>query len=248
METESRYLLIMACSQRKRPAPSLLPAIERYDGPTFQVLRKFLLERPSEAQWIDTFILSAKFGLIPANHPIPNYDCRMSQQRAQELQAKVVHNFGKILQATSYNELFINLGQNYWQALAGYERLMPPYTRVIIAQGSQGGRQAALRRWLYNNSVGQPPGHRVITPQGKARIRGIEIRLTPEEVLDIARQALTEGYGNPTDYQSAYVMVDGQRVASKWLVSRLTGLPVGSFHTGDARRVLERLGIEVRRV
>ena len=28
---ESRYLLIISCSQRKRPDPKLLPALERYD-------------------------------------------------------------------------------------------------------------------------------------------------------------------------------------------------------------------------
>ncbi|MBI1879340.1 MAG: hypothetical protein HYR94_14175 [Chloroflexi bacterium] len=32
MENKPRYLLIMACSHRKRPDPGLLPAMERYDG------------------------------------------------------------------------------------------------------------------------------------------------------------------------------------------------------------------------
>ena len=248
MENKPRYLLIMACSQRKRPNPGLLPAIERYDGPTFQVLRKFLLENPVEAQSIDTFILSANFGLISANHPTPNYDYRMSQRRAQELQAKVVHDFGQVLQTTCYSKLFINLGQSYWSALTGYEWLVPAKTKMIIAQGSQGGRQAELRRWLYNKSDEQPNGHSVIAPSGKARIRGIGITLPPEQVLELARQALAEGLGDPTNYQSAYVLIDGQRVAPKWLVSQLTGLPVGSFHTGEARRVLERLGVEVRQI
>jgi hypothetical protein len=235
----------MACSQRKRPDPGLLPAIERYDGPTFQVLRKFLLEQPVKAQFIDTFVLSANFGLIPAISQIPNYNYKMSRQRAYELQPKVTFEFGQVLQATPYSELFFNLGQTYWQALAGYERLVPAKTKIITAQGSQGGRQAALRRWVYSNLVDQPNGHPVIAQSGKVRLRGVEITLTTEQVLELARQALVEGCGDPTKYQSSFVVVEGQRVAPKWLVSQLTGLPVGSFHTGDARRVLQQLGIEV---
>lgn len=245
---QPKRLLILACSQRKRPDPGLLPAMERYDGPQFQVLRKFLLEQSTKAQPVDTFILSANFGLISANQPIPNYDYKMSSQRAQELQPQVLCELEQVLQVNHYNELFISLGQNYWQTLAGYERLVPAKTKVVVAQGSQGGRQAALRRWLYNGLAEQPDGHSGVAQSGKARIRGVEITLTLEQILELARQALVEGRGNPTKYQSAYVLVDGQRVAPKWLVNQLTGLPVGSFHTGDARRVLEQLGIEVRSI
>jgi hypothetical protein len=248
MENKPRYLLIMACSQRKRPDPDLLPAIERYDGPIFHVLRKFLLEKSVKAQFVDTFILSANFGLISANRLIPDYDYKMSWQRAQELQPKIIYEFGQVLQANHYSELFINLGENYWKALAGYERSVPVKTKVTISQGSQGRRQGELRRWLYNHLIEQPDNHLAVAQPGKARIRGIEIALTPEQVLDLARQALARGSSNSTSYQSWYVLIDDQRIAPKWLVSQLTGLPVGSFHTGDARRVLQQLGIEVYRV
>lgn len=248
MIPEPKRLLILACSQRKHPDPGLLPAIERYDGPQFGVLRKFLLEQPAKAQLVDTFILSAKFGLISVDQPISNYDYKMSPQRAQALQPKVTSALEQILQTNPYSELFISLGQSYWQALVGYEQLVQSETQVTIAAGSQGGRQAALRRWLYNGLDVQPSDPSLVTQPGKVQIRGKEITLTPEQVLDLARQALAEGCGDSTGYQSAYVLVDGQRVAPKWLVSQLTGLPVGSFHTGDARRVLQQLGIEVRHI
>jgi hypothetical protein len=248
LDHKSKRLLLLACSQRKRPDPGLLPAIERYDGPQFQVLRKFLREQPIEAQSVNTFILSANFGLISVHQPIPNYDYRMSPQRAQELQSEVISELEQVLQANHYHELFISLGQDYWQALAGYEQFVTAETKITIAQGSQGGRQAALRRWLDNGLAGQPKDHSGVAQSGKARIRGIEIALTPEQVLEFARQALVEGSGDPTGYQSVYVLVDGQRVTPKWLVSQLTGLPVGSFHTGDARRVLEQLGVEVKSI
>jgi len=64
MNTVKR-LLILSCSQRKRPDPGLLPAIERYDGPVFQVVRRYLREQPAGSKQLDVFILSARYGLIP---------------------------------------------------------------------------------------------------------------------------------------------------------------------------------------
>jgi hypothetical protein len=60
-----RRLLILACSQRKNPARGKLPAIDRYDGPAFRVLRKY--SRDSAANLPTVLILSAKHGLIAAD-------------------------------------------------------------------------------------------------------------------------------------------------------------------------------------
>ena len=45
--TADHRLLILSCSQRKRPDRVLLPALERYDGPVFRMLRKFLRSCPA---------------------------------------------------------------------------------------------------------------------------------------------------------------------------------------------------------
>lgn len=245
--TANRRLLILSCSQRKRSDPELLPAIERYNGPIFQVLCKYLRENPIEAQTIDIYILSAKFGLIPANKRISNYNYKMTLARAQELQPQVLPIFKRILQEQDYHELFINLGKTYWQTFENYEKVLPVNLKVILAQGSQGRRQADLHKWLYGKLPKQPTYQTRGSQQNKVRIRGIEITLTPKQVLDIARQALAEGRGDSTSYQSWYIMIDEQPVAPKWLVSQLTGLSVSSFHTGEARRVLQQLGFEVKR-
>lgn len=247
MTPEPSRLLIMACSQRKRPDPGLLPAIERYNGPQFQVIHKFLREFPDKADTLSVYILSAKFGLISATKPIPNYDYKMSLERGRDLQFQVLNDFKCLLQNGDYNQLFINLGKNYLEAFVGYEQLIPGNVTVIIAKGSQGRRQAELHDWLYEVLPEQAQSQKKTPQSGKAQIRGIEIMLTPEQIYKLAQKSLIADSDKATIFQSWYVQINDQRVGPKWLVSQLTGLPVNSFHTDDARRVLEKLGIEVRR-
>ncbi len=247
MELESRYLLIIACSQRKRPAPGLLPAIDRYDGPQFGVLRKFISQYPDKVNLLDIYILSAKFGLIPSGQLIPDYDQKMTPKWATELHEQVLNQFGQIAQM-GYDELFISLGETYWLSLVGYEQSLRAKLKVFAAQGSLGRRQAELHHWLYGKIAGEVPHQEKTMPKGKTTLHGVEITLTPEQVLEKGRHALANGNNHAIDYHSWYVWVDGQRVAPKWLVSQITGLSVGSFHTGDARRVLGQLGVEVYKV
>jgi hypothetical protein len=236
-------LLIIACSQRKRSDHQLLPSIERYDGPTFRMVRRFLREQPT-AQ-LDTYILSARFGLIASNHLIPDYDQRMTKMRARQLQPEVIAKLQDILNTQPYQKLCICLGRDYFIALDKYDMLIKPELGLQIATGSLGKKLATLYRWLY----GQPSEafcKQAISLQGKASLKGIEVVMTSTEVLDLARQALAQGKGNPASYQSWYVLVDEQRVSPKWLVSHLTGLSVSEFHSIAARRMLIQLGIEVR--
>ncbi len=71
-QTTDRRLLILGCSQRKRADPGQLPAIERYNGPRYQTLRKYLKQNPDDPP--DVLILSARFCIMAADRPIENYD------------------------------------------------------------------------------------------------------------------------------------------------------------------------------
>lgn len=239
-------LLLLACSQRKRLDPGLLPAVERYDGPTFRVLRRFFRQEPTDAP--DCYVLSAQFGLIPGDHPIPHYDQRMTHHRARELQPDVGAALHALCAAHTYDDLCICMGRTYAEAMAGFNAFIPFAATITIATGTIGKMQAMLRDWLYK----APHAHN--TPvslarqvKGTVRIRGVNVALTTEQVLDTARQALAEGRGEPGRYQAWYVDIDGQRVSPKWLVSQVTGLPVSGFVTDEARRLLVQMGIEVQR-
>ena len=193
---------------------------------------------------LDVYILSAKFGLIPAGKSISNYDRRMTPQRIKELQPLTQPKLKRILNDRQYDELFISMGKAYRQVLVGYEPLIPNNLKVVVSRGVMGRKLAELRNWLHVGVSESPDPQKKVVQQGKAYLRGIEIAHTPKQIMEVARSALTKE-GNIPTYQVWYVQVDGQPMPPKWLVSQLTGLPVNAFHTNEAKRVLQQLGIEV---
>jgi hypothetical protein len=66
--------------------------------------------------------------------------------------------------------------------------------------------------------------------------------------MELARQGLTNDPHGAHRYRDWYVLVDGQPVAPKWLVSRISGLPAHAFDAAGARRVLLALGVSLERV
>jgi len=75
-------VVVTYCSKDKDPRPDLLPASERYISSRTQKVtaaaKKF--QKP-------LYFLSAKFGLITADTPIPNYDQRLTLDDADRLVA-----------------------------------------------------------------------------------------------------------------------------------------------------------------
>ena len=236
-------LLIISCSRRKRSDCGLLSALDRYDGSVFRLLRRFLkLHSPTH---LDILILSAKYGLITPEFAIANYDRQMTKTRAKALQSQVAGKLTAVLRSRSYQQIFLCLGKTYLQALEGCDAIANPEIKVQMARGGMGEKLAELYRWLYGKSA---PPRASGQYRGRACLRGVEIILTPEEVVEKARMAISSGDTRCDRYQSWYVEVGDRRVSSKWLVHLLTGIPVNTFTAGESRRVLNQLGICVNKV
>ncbi len=150
MVTNHRYFLIVACSQRKRSDPDLLPAIERYDGGNFRLLRKAKREGYFP-QSLDVLILSAKYGLISASTSIANYDQRMTSERAKELQEQTVQTLQSYARQHSYQEVYVDLGQDYYPAIGDISKIFNDAS-IIYAQGKIGERLARVKHWLIEKS------------------------------------------------------------------------------------------------
>lgn len=140
-------LLIVACSRRKKTARGQLPAIERYDGPAFRVLRKFLREQQGPMPRI--LILSGKYGLIDAGKRIQDYDLRMTTATAEMLRPAVLRRLRKVLKAGPIQSVGLCVGQDYRQAVDGLEHQLPEGVTVEVIGGGLGQRLTRLHEWLY---------------------------------------------------------------------------------------------------
>ncbi|HKP53628.1 MAG TPA: hypothetical protein VJ183_13375 [Chloroflexia bacterium] len=245
-------LLILGCSARKKGGPEPIPAIERYDGPMWKILRNFAQSEPLLLRGIDILALSAEFGLITGSNLIPLYERKMTPERAVELRPCVVQRLQESLSA-EHTDICLAFSKQYTQAIAGWEPLIPSNARLTRTDGPAGVKLAQFKAWLRGEQW-VPKGHfqgRLEAPQdaqGWTRVAGVRIEMTRDEVLAIARQNLSDGDAQSRGFRDWYVLVDGERVAPKWLVSVISGQPTSRFDAGDARRVLLQLGVDIEHV
>jgi len=148
MSEQLRYLLVLGCSQRKRPDAGRLPALERYDGVNYRVLRKLERERGLPGN-LDIVILSAKYGLIAGSTGIEDYDLRLTPDRAAALSSIVAQRLDEQVCSANYLQIFINLGKDYMPALAGCISLSRAELQLIYARGGIGEKMAQMKEWLY---------------------------------------------------------------------------------------------------
>jgi hypothetical protein len=241
----SPSLIILGCSRRKKRTSRPIPAIDRYDGPLFQVLRKHIRERPEVPP--ATYVLSGRFGLIDAEFPTPRYSHRLTAADIPILQNSVDSQIKKAVEKIQPARVFVSVGSQYWRLLD--EPLSREFAseKLIIASGSIGGRASQLAHWLRlseprtnNVPIGQPCG--------KATLLGTTVRLTPAEILYKANEARSVDPEGALRFQTWFVELGNERVAPKWLASILFDKPVFRFRTSDARRVLTDLGLSIRHV
>jgi hypothetical protein len=143
--TQNHRLLVLSCSQRKLHTAGRIPAIRRYDGPAFQVLRRYL--RENEDRLLSACVLSAEYGLISADEAIADYDRKMDAARATELRASCLGTLKKLIGDRTYSEVFLCMSRAYQHALEGIHQL---HRNVTFAAPGQGRKLAHLKAWLYN--------------------------------------------------------------------------------------------------
>ena len=152
MSTAKRKLLLIACSNRKVRTKGLLPALERYDGVTYRVIRKAMREGYFPPN-VDIKILSAKFGLIGAETEIPYYDQRMDRARARELRSPVSRDLGQLIQSNKYSEIFVNMGKVYLLAPDSFAKIASGRVIAKYAAGGIGKKARVLKEWLLLNGL-----------------------------------------------------------------------------------------------
>src|SRR6266851_81184 len=183
----STSLAIVGCSSRKRQTSRTLPALERYDGPIFRVLRKH--RRETSQHPLHVRILSARFGLIPDSHLTPRYDRQLRDPDAHRLRKGIGSQVSRTFEDLQPERVFVSLGPAYWQILEKDLVASIGSAQLVVAKGGIGGRASQLVHWL------NPAGAHPIAPpekrgRGKATLLGTTVQWTSAEVVEMASAAL----------------------------------------------------------
>ena len=140
-----KALLIIGCSQRKVSTPKPIPAIDRYDGPTYRILRKYRRENRFPDH-IHIRIISAMFAILHENEPICDYDLLMTRERADQIAPLVQSELRGLLSLKPrYEQVFIHLGKNYMQTLDGFHWGL---ISTVAASGGIGQKNAQMKAWI----------------------------------------------------------------------------------------------------
>jgi len=145
------WLLLISCSASKRQDGGLLPAMERYTGIVYDLVR----QARREGAWpagVRVQIVSAEYGLIDENFLLPFYDRLMTEERGRELQPTVGARLDALLRKTPVQEVYINMGKNYRLTLAASHEItrLCKEGRVRVAPGGIGVKRKSTREWLYS--------------------------------------------------------------------------------------------------
>jgi hypothetical protein len=144
-----KRLLIVACSATKNGAAEPIPALERYDGVAYRVIRRWQRDHFAQADQLAILILSARYGLIAPDTCIPTYNDRRTVSQASALRSQTRPAFETHLAARGpYQVTCICMGQHYWKALE--LELFRPYLGIVTrTEGGIGMQLQQLKRWLW---------------------------------------------------------------------------------------------------
>jgi hypothetical protein len=143
LQSTGGYLLILGCSKRKREDYGRAPALEVYDGPNFQTLRKYFRKNGWPPGLIIK-IISAKYKIIDATTLIEPYDERLEKETAKKMRERVRYHLKKIKCPAS---VFVNMGKDYLPAVSCIKTLFDP-DRIEYAKGGYVQKRQELKQWL----------------------------------------------------------------------------------------------------
>ena len=142
-------LIIISCSERKLRKPRTpIPAIERYDGVFYRLIRKAQREGrlvPS----LSLVILSAKYGLLRPQSPISHYEQRIDATRIPILRPGVQGKLKALLRRKRFEHIYVNLGKAYEPLIDGIAEI----EEGVWAVGGIGTRAQTLRNWIDSEAT-----------------------------------------------------------------------------------------------
>lgn len=234
-ENGKRDLLIIGCSQAKRPVPG--PAAEVYDGPLFRTLRRRL---PEIQLPLDVLVISARYGLVHHTDQIEPYDEKLLKPVKPDFADRVATQLSNLL-PPKLNRVLI-LAPRHYIAHLPLDDIRARAAEFHAFSERMGRCQARLLEWLGIDYSSQERKLNSLGPLA-AFSKPLEKGMV-SEVLG----RLAVGTRGPNRVVQWYARIGNRHIPVKRLVSALTDTPVSSFETCHALALLRRNGIQTCRV
>ena len=140
--------MILSSTQRQHPDLTPLPALERYQGLYPSLLRS--MQRRGLFPKNCDIVFVTGFGIVTADDGIPANDMPMTPQLALSLREKNLDTMRRILNAKRYDEVYVNLGQNFLKSIEGFEKFTD--AKITYATGVLGRKAAHMKAWILKHS------------------------------------------------------------------------------------------------
>lgn len=138
----SRAIIVAASKRRREEPKDPIPAIDRFQGVYFRILKKYLRER--KLPNIDVLIISQNFGVLQAQDKIPyrkpTKTIGFDKETTKRLRKSNLESLENIFKERKYTEVYVNLGKEFTKLIEGFERLTS--AKVIYASGPGLGPKA----------------------------------------------------------------------------------------------------------
>ncbi len=117
------YAVVICSKNKNGEGDKKMPAVDLYDGPTFEILREESLNCETMDRWLR--ILSPKYKLIKPCAPISDYDQKMTQGRAAAIRAEVTEELLGLLNGPDEPSMLL-FPSNLYKDAIGAELLHHP--------------------------------------------------------------------------------------------------------------------------
>jgi hypothetical protein len=142
----NKELIILGCSQLKKDTTGSLPAIDRYDGPAYKVLRSYLRTH-TWPESLSVAILSAEHGLMGGFAGIEDYNNRMTLQTAIEKAPQC--NSTLMEWSKSHRKVSFSLGKDYLKVVEQSIGILKHQNRAVVFDGGIGVKLGKIKNFLY---------------------------------------------------------------------------------------------------
>lgn len=151
--SKRKLVIISASSRVKRKPVDPIPALQRYDGLYFRIIRKYIKEK--QLKNIDVLIVSENMGLLNGYDFIPYVEPRSGYLGEIGLDKKKLKmqrdaNIEKIKNTLgNYEEIYVNVGQSYLRLIKGFDKYVK--CKVTYSSGRGLGCKARhMKEWFLS--------------------------------------------------------------------------------------------------